>query len=112
MIDQFPSLDVRRMPVTETRREGSVFGRMIRLPGTRSTSFASTAILFLVSTSGDEHIQPSSRTVDNHYPKAVVVPIVVRVIVVAIRSAGVIHIVVPRAATQRSFRPDPIAILP
>ncbi len=36
-----------------------------------------------------------------HHPETVVVPVVVRVIVVANRDARVVHIVVPRAAPQR-----------
>jgi len=36
-----------------------------------------------------------------HHPKTIVVPIVVRVIVVASRDARVVYIVVPRAAPQR-----------
>ena len=42
-----------------------------------------------------------------HHPKTVVVPIVVRVIVVASRDARVVHIVVPRATPQR-FTVGPI----
>jgi hypothetical protein len=47
------------------------------------------------------HTTGTDKTVKNDHPKPIVVPIVVRVIVVAGRQPGVVYIVVPRAAAQR-----------
>jgi hypothetical protein len=75
-----------------------MFGRAnLPRPGIRSASFASTPGL-------DQGILlASSKAVEDHYPKTVVVPIVVRVVVVALNHAGVVQIVVPRPAAQRQI---------
>ena len=64
-------------------------------PGIRPASFASTPDL-------DQGALPAGdKSVEGYHPKTVIVPLIVRVILVAVRQARVVMIVVPRAAPQR-----------
>jgi len=47
------------------------------------------------------HYWRGNESVEGYHPKTVVVPLIVRVIIVAAGQAGIVMIVVPRAAPQR-----------